>query len=53
MFQPLDFAKIAKAIEATQQMLNQDTNPKATTILQLQEADRNWKQALAANTAIR
>ncbi|WP_316569836.1 hypothetical protein [Neobacillus sp. YIM B06451] len=53
MYQPLDFAKIAKAIEATQQILNQDANSKVNTILQLQEADRNWKQALAANTAIR
>ncbi|WP_181884534.1 hypothetical protein [Neobacillus piezotolerans] len=53
MFQPLDFARIAKAIESTQQILNQDTNPKAKTVLQLQEADRNWKQALSANATIR
>lgn len=54
MYRPLDFAKIAKAIEATQQVLNQDSNPRAkTTLHQLKEADRNWKQALAANAAIK
>ncbi|WP_156324574.1 hypothetical protein [Bacillus sp. FJAT-27245] len=53
MYQPIDFAKIAKAIEATKQMLNEDSKPTATIVVQLKEADRNWKQALSANAAIR
>ncbi|WP_156424317.1 hypothetical protein [Bacillus sp. FJAT-27445] len=53
MYQPLNFAKIAKAIEATQQMLNQDSSPRPKTILLLKEADRNWKQALSAKMAVK
>lgn len=47
MYQPIDFAKIAKAIEATEKILCQDTHLQEKAQLLLKEADRNWKQALS------
>ncbi|WP_158587516.1 hypothetical protein [Neobacillus notoginsengisoli] len=47
MYQPVDFAKIAKAIEATEKLLYQESNLKEKAQLLLKEADRNWKQALS------
>ncbi|CEG27601.1 hypothetical protein [Bacillus sp. B-jedd] len=47
MYQPVDFAKIAKAIEATEKILCQESHLKEKAQLMLREAERNWKQALS------